>query len=86
MNPSRSAEPWKQRVLHRDVTVLSVREPGVLDEIRATVNIDEFVLAVISDTQLLIDPARTGDLNERLAAAGMAPLVQKARGSVHHDK
>ena len=79
---SRSGARWTQRVVHRDVTVLAVREPGVLDEIRAVVPLDDFVLAVISDTRLLIDPARTGELQDRLAAAGVAPLLQRARGQL----
>ncbi len=73
---------WAQKVVHRDVTVLAVREPGVLDEIRALVPLDDFVLAVISDTRLLIDPARTGELHDLLSAAGVAPLVQRARGDL----
>ena len=52
---------WAQCVVHRDVTVLAVREPGVLDEIRAVVPLDEFVLAVISDTRLLLDPTRLAE-------------------------
>lgn|GEM_PF-1706264 len=77
---TRRSDRWTQRVVHRDVTVLAVREPGVLDEIRALVPLDDFVLAVISDTRLLIDPTRTGELADLLAAAGAAPLVQRARG------
>ncbi|MBO85042.1 MAG: hypothetical protein CL927_06760 [Deltaproteobacteria bacterium] len=70
---------WAQQVVHRDVTVLSVREPGVLDEIRAVVPLDEFVLAVISDTRLLLDPTRLAELHGLLTAAGVAPLMQRAR-------
>ena len=73
---------WAQCVVHRDVTVLAVREPGVLDEIRAVVPLDEFVLAVISDTRLLLDPTRLAELHERLAAAGVSPLTQRARGDL----
>jgi len=78
----RSPDRWAQRVVHREVTVLAVREPGVLDEIRALVPLDDFVLAVISDTRLLIDPSRTGELHDLLATAGVAPLVQRARGQL----
>lgn len=79
---NRRQDRWAQCVVHRDVTVLSVREPGVLDEIRAVVPLDEFVLAVISDTRLLLDPTRLAELHERLAAAGVSPLTQRARGDL----
>ena len=78
----RRPDRWAQRVVHRDVTVLAVREPGVFDEIRSVVPLDEFVLAAISETRLLIDPARTGELHDRLVAAGVAPLLQRARGEL----
>jgi len=74
--------PWQQRVVHRNLTVLAVREPGVFDEIRERIPLDDFVLAVISDTRLLIDPARTGELQVLLNDAGLSPLVQRARGSL----
>jgi len=74
--------PWQQRVVHRNLTVLVVREPGVFDEMRERIPLDDFVLAVISDTRLLIDPARTGELQTLLNEAGLAPLVQRARGSL----
>ena len=74
--------PWQQRVVHRNLTVLAVREPGVFDEMREHIALDEFVLAVLSDTRLLIDPARTGELQALLNQAGLAPLVQRARGSL----
>ena len=73
---------WAQRVVHRDVTVLAVREPGVLDEIRALVPLDDYVLAVISDTRLLMDPTRLAELHELLSEAGVAPLTQRARGAL----
>ena len=78
----RRRDRWAQRVVHRDVTVLAVREPGVLDEIRAAVPLDDFVLAVLSDTRLLLDPTRLAELHDLLAAAGVAPLTQRARGEL----
>ena len=74
--------PWQQRVVPRNLTVLAVREPGVFDEMREHIARDELVLAVLSDTRLLIDPARTGELQALLNQAGLAPLVQRARGSL----
>ncbi len=74
--------PWQQRVVHRNLTVLAVREPGVFDEMRERIALDDFVLAVLSDMRLLIDPARTGELQALLNEAGLAPLVQRARGNL----
>lgn len=66
-------------VAHHDLTLLVVDDPALLDEIRALVPLDDYVLAVVDDTRLVIDPARTGELASRLAARGLTPLVKSAR-------
>ena len=65
-------------ILHRDVAVLKVEEPGVFDEIRAVLPLDDFVLGWLSDTEMVIDPRRVKELASRLESRGMTPLVKKA--------
>jgi hypothetical protein len=66
-------------VLHRNVTLLRAESPDVLDEIRALVDLSGFVVGQVDAVTLIVDPARTGELAERLGAAGLSPLVQKLR-------
>jgi hypothetical protein len=68
-------------IAHRHVAVLKVSEPKVLDELRAIVPLDEYVLAVASETELVIDPSRVGQLASALAERGMAPLMKRARAA-----
>ncbi len=68
-------------IAHRNVTLLRVATPAVLDEVAALVDIDDFVLARVDDVTLVVDPARTGELAELLAQRGLTPLVQKLRAA-----
>jgi hypothetical protein len=68
-----------QPVAHRHVAVLKVADPKVLDEVRAIVALDQFVIGVVSETELVIDPSRVGQLASALAERGMAPLMKRAR-------
>ena len=72
-------------IAHRGVALLRVSDARILDQIRAVLPLDDYVLAVISDTELVIDPARIGDLSARLAERGMAPLMKRAPGSGSDD-
>ena len=67
-----------ETILHRDVAVLKVEDPGVFDEIRAVLPLEDFVLGQLSDTELVIDPRRVRELSARLEGRGMTPLVKKA--------
>lgn len=67
-----------ETILHRDVAVLKVEGPGVFDEIRAVLPLEDFVLGRLSDTELVIDPRRVKELAARLESRGMTPLVKKA--------
>jgi hypothetical protein len=66
-------------IAHRHVAVLRVAEPRVLDEIRAIVALDQFVIGVVSETELVIDPSRVGQLASALAERGLAPLMKRSR-------
>ena len=72
------ASPGLGVIVHRDVAVLRVADPKVLDEIRAILPLDEYVFAVISPTELVVDPARIGELVGQLEAKGLAPMMKRA--------
>ena len=66
-------------LVHADVTVLEVGDPALLDHIRALIDLDAFVVARISETALVVDPARTGELADLLEQHQLIPLVRRAR-------
>ena len=66
-------------LVHEGVTVLEVEDPGLLEHIRALVDLNAFVVARISDRALVIDPARTGELADLLERHQLIPLVRRAR-------
>jgi len=68
-----------QPLLHTDVTVLEVDDPELLTHVRALFDLDAFVVARISATALVIDPARTGELSQLLEQHRLIPLVRRAR-------
>ena len=65
-------------IIHRNVAVLRVSEPGVLEEIRAVTRFDDHVLGWISPTEVVLDPARLKPLLDILEARGMSALVRRA--------
>lgn len=65
-------------ILHRNLALLRVTEPGVVDEIRAVLPLEEYVVGSLSPTELLVDPHRLKGLLELLEARGMAALVKRA--------
>lgn len=67
-------------IIHRDLAVLAVADTGVFDEIRAVLPLDDYTLAWLSPTEMVVDPARVGELNARLAERGMAPLMRRETG------
>ncbi|MCP4806865.1 MAG: hypothetical protein GY913_02090 [Proteobacteria bacterium] len=66
-----------ETIVHRNVALLKVSDPKVLDEVRAVVPLDDYVLAVVNETELVIDPQRLKDLNDALIARGMTPLLKR---------
>jgi hypothetical protein len=68
-------------IAHRNLTILTVPEPRVLDELDALVGLQDYVLARLSPTELIIDPARTGELATRLTERGLHAMVQRARAA-----
>lgn len=67
-------------IAHRMLSVLRVSDPRVLDEIRAMLPLDDYVLGVLSATELIIDPARLSELSMRLSERGLPPLMKRAPG------
>lgn len=72
-------QPWMQPVVHRDVTLLVVSDPHVMEELRSAVDLDRYVLAVVGPGKLVIDPSKRDELARDLDAAGMEPLLRRAR-------
>ena len=67
------------RIVHHNLAVLEVAEPKVLDELKALLPLEDYVLAELSETELVVDPRRVKELVEILESRGMAPLVTRAR-------
>lgn len=65
-------------IVHRQVALLRVSDPRVFDEIRAVLPLDDFAIAVVSDTEIAVDPACIGELSSRLGERGLAPLMKRA--------
>jgi hypothetical protein len=68
-------------VLHKNVTVLAVPDARVVAELRALLPLDAYVIGEISPTELVIDPARVGELAARLQEKGLAALIKKERSA-----
>lgn len=66
-------------LLHTHVTVLEVDDPALLAHVRALFDLDDFVIARISERELVIDPARTGELAQLLEQHRLIPLVRRAQ-------
>jgi hypothetical protein len=64
-------------VIHRNVAVLRVAEPGVLDEIRAVLPLDAHVIGWISPTEAVLDPHELKPFLDALEARGMGALVRR---------
>lgn len=68
-------------LIHRNLALLEVSSPEVLSEIRAVVPLESYVLGTVSETQLIIEPARIKDLREALEARGLSALVRRRGGA-----
>jgi hypothetical protein len=64
-------------VVHKNVAVLRVSDADALREMALLVSIDDFIIGRISDTELVVDPARVKALVELLESRGLAPLVRR---------
>lgn len=65
------------KTIHQNVALLRVADVGVLDEIRAVVPFDDYVLGWVSPTEAIVDPSRLKSLLDGLEARGMAALVKR---------
>ena len=66
-------------IIHRNLAVLRATDARILDEIARIVPLQQYVLGRLSETELVIDPMRIGELASRLAERGLPPLVRKAQ-------
>ena len=67
-------------VVHKNVALLVVAEAQVLEEVRALVDLDDYVIGQISETEWVIDPAKAAQLQQQLASRGLQALYRKAHG------
>ena len=56
-------------VLHHNVALLRVADPGVIEEIRAVLPLDAYVVGWISPTEAVLDPAELKTLLEEIGRA-----------------
>ncbi len=68
-----------QPIVHQELTVLEVDDASVLAEIEQLIDLEDFILARLSDRSVAVDPARTGELAERLKERGRLALIRRAR-------
>lgn len=66
-------------IAHTNVAVLRVADAHVIEEIRAVLPLDDYVLGQLSDTELVVDPRRLKELSELLESKGLAALVKRER-------
>jgi hypothetical protein len=64
-------------IVHRNVAVLRVADPGVIEEIRAVLPLDNHVVGWLSPTEAVLDPADLKTLLDGLEARGMGALVRR---------
>lgn len=70
-------------IAHTNVAVLRVADAHVIEEIRAVLPLDDYVLGQLSDTELVVDPRRLKELSELLESKGLAALVKRERPGSH---
>ena len=64
-------------VLHRNLAVLRVADPGTIEEIRAVIPLDAHVIGWISPTEAVLEPQELKALLGALEARGMGALVRR---------
>ena len=62
-------------LLHRNLPILEVAEPRILDELMLDKQVAGMILARLSDRVMLVDPARFDTLVTRLRKIGHLPKV-----------
>ena len=65
-------------IVHRNLAILRVEDPHVFEEIRALLDLDEYIIGQLSPTELAVDPKRVRQLDEALNAVGVHPLLRRA--------
>jgi len=69
-------------VIHENVALLVVSETQALEEIRAVVSLDDYIIGKVSETEWVIDPARVAELQAKLGERGLSILRRKAHGEL----
>ena len=67
-------------VVHKNVALLVVADSQALDEVRALVDLDDYVMGQLSETEWVVDPAKAVELQKRLAGRGVQALCRRAHG------
>ena len=66
-------------IAHRHIALLVLQDLDTVRELELLMPFSEFVLAQVSPTQFVIDPARINELAEKLEARGFGALLTKQR-------
>jgi hypothetical protein len=69
-------------VIHENLALLVVSETQALEEIRAIVSLDDYIIGKVSDTEWVIDPARVAELQAKLGERGLSILRRKAHAEI----
>lgn len=67
-------------VVHKNVALLVVADSQALDEVRALVDLDDYVMGQLSETEWVVDPSKAVELQQRLAGRGVQALCRRAYG------
>lgn len=76
------SDPAEPLVAHRGVAVLEVASGDLLEHVAQLVPLEDFILARISEREIVVDPARVGELAALLSERGLTPLMRKIQPPV----
>ena len=65
---------------HENVALLVVSETQALDEIRAVLDLDDYIIGQLSEREWVVDPSRAVELQRRLGERGIKVLRRKSHG------
>ena len=66
-------------IAHRHIALLVLQDLDTVRELELLIPFKDFILAQVSPTEFVIDPARLNELAQKLEAHGFGALLAKQR-------